>query len=669
MTQHSNVPTRQSLNVPTPSPAFWRWFLIFDLVLLCTGVGGKLLRARAWWHVLQSDVATLRALVRDGPEAASPWSPADVLSITHADLRSFQAEFALFLEIAPYLRWLPRHGADVAALPTLVDIALDLTESGALLAQTLDPLLTPYEHAASPQTYTLETTLDLLRDAQPQLAYTARALARVQQARARLDTAQLSPRLAHWIAELDAALPRLQQGVHGALILPQLLGTSEARTYLLLMQNEDELRPAGGFLTGVARVMVEDGRIAHVYFENSAEVTDYQRPYPDPPDPLREIMGLDLWVFHDSNWSPDFPTSARQAVAFYQQRYATPIHGVLALDQEAFRRLMESLEPLAVESYPEPITAGNIIPALRQSRYNPPHPSPREAWEGQHKAFLEDVLTAAIHKVQEQPEQIDFAQLGLALITAFEERHMFAYALKDADMAALLHEAGWDGALYQGAGDYVMGVDANLGYNKVNAYVAESIAYTVDLRDSQQPQATLMLRYQHGGPQTNERCYHFHKPVNFTYAQRMRQCYWDYARVYVPEGSRLISATPNPIPGRMLLTGKGRAGAAEILPNEASKSVFATFFVLPPGQRAETRFVYTLPPDVVEQSGDVVTYRLYIQKQGGKTEVPLSIHLSLPAGFEIEHSAPMPTEQNSSGVTYSVPAKTDVQLEFVYRLP
>lgn len=654
--------------IPRKRPrAFWRWFLILDLILLLIGGGVKAARAWRWQRVLQNDVTALRALFQDssgtpGTPNAARWTPAELLALIHNDLRGLEAEFAFWLTIAPRLRWLPRYGADLAAAPALLTAALELSENGARVAEALEPLLVPPDQAQPP---TLESALRLLREAQPHLSDMAQTLERVYAMRAGLETRPAAPApAARLVAELDRYLPLLQQGVQGALLLPALLGDDEFRTYLLLVQNEDELRPAGGFLTGVARVAVREGRIEHLYFENSAEVTDFKRPYPDPPRPLEDIMGLDLWVFHDSNWSPDFPTSAWQAVAFYQQRYEMPIDAVLAVDQEAFRRIVQVLQPLTVPSYPEPVTESNILAALRQSRDMPLEDDPQAAWERRHKAFLEDLLTASIDKVQNRPETVDFIRLGMAVMAAFEERHMFAYALRDNDLATLLHESRWDGALSRGEGDYLMVVDANLGYSKVNPYITGSLGYAVDLRDPQQPQANLTLSYQHNGPRTSEPCYHYHKPPMLTYEQLMQQCYWDYVRVYVPQGSRPLRATPNPIPGGLLVTGIGRSGEAEILAPEAGKSVFATFFVLPPGQRAETRMLYQLPPDVVQQTDDALLYRLYIQKQGGKLSVPVQLSLYLPPGATvIRSSAPYArAADNPEHILYNLNLQTDFQL-------
>ena len=137
---------------------FWRWFLVLDLVLLLIGGGAKAARAWRWQRVLQNDVAALRALLQDAP-GAMPHSPAELLTFIHNDLQGVQSEFALLLKIAPHLHWLPRYGADLAAAPALLTMALELSEHGARLAQALEPLLVPQHNAPSP---TLETALVLL---------------------------------------------------------------------------------------------------------------------------------------------------------------------------------------------------------------------------------------------------------------------------------------------------------------------------------------------------------------------------------------------------------------------------------------------------------------------------------------------------------------------------
>ena len=85
-----------------------------------------------------------------------------------------------------------------------------------------------------------------------------------------------------------------------------------------MAQNEDELRATGGFLTGAGIVTVENGRIVDLSFLDSNYVDNYWvKPYDFPPQPLYDYMGLEMLLFRDANYWPDFPTSARKAMDLY----------------------------------------------------------------------------------------------------------------------------------------------------------------------------------------------------------------------------------------------------------------------------------------------------------------------------------------------------------------
>ena len=65
--------------------------------------------------------------------------------------------------------------------------------------------------------------------------------------------------------------------------------------------------------------------------------------------PMRDYMGIDLWVFRDSNWSPDFPVAARQAISLYTQTRGGTIDGVIALNQQVVEALVDGLGPLTID--------------------------------------------------------------------------------------------------------------------------------------------------------------------------------------------------------------------------------------------------------------------------------------------------------------------------------
>jgi len=655
---------------------FWSLGIGLLVILSLFGWGyGRLARARTWLSLIEADLTAMQTLAREGPQAIAPWQPEELLRATRSDLLGLEAEFALPLALASHLGWLPGYGADLEAAPALLQMGLSLTVIGEDVLEPLHPLLALSEEDAAGDEGVLEAVVGTFQSARPQLTETLVTLEEVRRTRQAIRTARLSPWMGRWVAQFDQMLPLLEDSVRGALALPELLGRSEPRTYLVLIQNDDELRPTGGFISGAAWVVLEEGRVVELTFEDSYAVDDFSQPYPDPPVPLREIMGAQLWLFRDSNWSPDFPTSARAAIELYRLRYDVEIDGVLALDQQALQSFVASLEPLEIAeyppdaAYPQPLTGENVIQAVRESWAPSEDEGFTNEWWRRRKDFMGRLLTEAVRKLQDEPGEVNLMSLAWAAVRASEERHLFVYVPE----AEVLHQAGWDGALLDAPGDYLMVVDANLGFNKVNPYVTESLSYTVDLRDPSRPQATLIILHRHnapetGDPETSVPC--LHEPrYDLTYEQMMHRCYWDYVRIYVPRGSRLLEATPHPVPGSMLLTGEDLTGEVQVLPDEAGRTVFATFLVLAPGEWTETRFVYELPSGAVEPEGNTWRYTLRIQKQGGTSANEVQVALALPAEAKVVSISPPPTEREGNVLLYRLLLRTDIDLEVHLQAP
>src|SRR5262249_10775171 len=114
------------------------------------------------------------------------------------------------------------------------------------------------------------------------------------------------------------------------------------------------------------------------------------------------------------------------------------------------------------------------------------------------------------------------------------------------------------------------------------------------------------------------------------YEELMAGCYWDYLRVLIPGGSRLVAATVQPVPGEWLLSGVGDDGAARLSAGETGTSVLSTFLVLPPGAEHQTVFRYRLPATVLTQDAQGWHYHLKLQKQAGIDGLPILVNVALP---------------------------------------
>jgi len=598
----------------------------------------------------------------DAPGSVNPATACGLVQDLRGDVTMSRREVGGLVQLAPALGWLPKIGGDLRAAPHLLGVADGLTEAGTLACDALEPALAAFgETGGTLGGFSLEQMAHLLARDQTDLKGALTAVERAQAAWAQVDADGLSPWLAGKTVLLEQGLPLLQSGLEVAMVAPDLLGMDEPRTYLILALNEDELRPGGGFITGVGEVRVEAGQLVTMTFRDSYAVDDFTQPYPDPPEPLRHYMGIDLWVFRDSNWSPDFPTAARQAISLYRPRHPVSVNGVIALDQQAVRWVVDALGPLEVEGVEEPLTGQTVIAYFRRS-WAPKDAAITGEWWLQRKSFMGTLAQAIWRRVESGG--VEWVALARTLLRLLKEKHLLVY-LQHPDAAAALAEQGWDGALSSGPGDFLMVVDANMGYNKANSLVQQEIVYHVDLRQPS-PQATLTLVYTHTGTSNRPCIPEFH--YGPTYEQMMGRCYWDYLRVYVPQGSQFLDATCIPLPGEVTFSGEAESGEIAVQPAaEGPWVTFAVLGVLPPSATQTRLFTWTIPTDVVKWQGDEGWYSLWVQKQPGTLGHLLAVLIQLPEESLLLDATPKPTATAGGRIFYQTRLDRDREFRLHFR--
>ena len=637
------------------------------VVALWLGVTGYRL-----WRVasaLRADLTAAQMLAAGGVENLDARRAADLLHATHADLEELQSAAGPFLWLCPYLGWVPRYGPLIRVAPELLEIAVGLTAAGSEIAGEAIPLLEGAGGEDAPGAAAAPAeAIDTLVRVRPQLLAARSAVDRTEDLLQGLRERDLGPRVEGWIGRLDRYLPLLGEGTRGALLLPDLLGASGPRSYLILIQNEDELRPTGGFISAVARVKVAGGRIMDVQVEDSYAVDDFSQPYPDPPAPLREIMMLDLWVLRDSNWSPDFPTSAQAAADIHAISRDFEPDGVIAVDQQAIRILVAALGPLEVEGFDEPVTGDTVIELARRAWE--PEDEQGGDWWLHRKDFMATTLDAAVRRMGGDISREMLISLARAGLQALRQKHLLIY-LAEAEGAGLAEDLGWDGAMaqvprdLQVPRDYLMVVDANVGYNKVNATIQQRIAYTVDLSERSRPRGTLTVTHTNPAPAADAPCNHEPR-YDRAYAAMTQRCYWDYLRVYAPLGTQLLDATPHAISGAELLSGKASPARVTTGPTAHGHEVFSTLLLVHRQETLETRFETQLPADVLLASSGGFAYSLRVQKQPGTRAVPLHVRILLPPGSQLVRSEPHPRWVSGRELAYDLRLDTDVVLTVLF---
>jgi hypothetical protein len=90
--------------------------------------------------------------------------------------------------------------------------------------------------------------------------------------------------------------------------LPDVLGVSERQRYLILLQNESELRSTGGWLTSYGIVGVEGGQIRELFVDdiyNADGALKIQGKTYTAPKSMQQALGITTWPFSLINWYPD----------------------------------------------------------------------------------------------------------------------------------------------------------------------------------------------------------------------------------------------------------------------------------------------------------------------------------------------------------------------------
>ena len=440
-----------------------------------------------------------------------------------------------------------------------------------------------------------------------------------------------------------------------------ILGADGVQRYLVLGQSADELRATGGFVSSVWLVTFQDGELREdgIKYEDAVSVDDWERLmlYPVAPPGLEEHMNAWVWLLRDVSWDPDFPTTARSAQDMYRIGQRQDVDGVVAINQWTLLRLVDALGGIDSPDGGEPITSRNLLSVLEQGtdRYG--------------RAYMDLVVQGLLDKLNEPMSLPTLIRLASDLFDTLEERDALFF-FNDPDVQALMSDLGWDGRVDQHSLDYLYVVDSNVGWSKVDRNMQRDITYVVDLRRAPWPRASLTLKYtNHSGP-GSPGCEPQWLNRGTNYSQLKNACYWNLLRVYMPQGSRLLSSTSLPLPEYSVSVeiGRGLPGTdTGSISSSHDKMVFSGLDAVEAGERSEIGLVYDLPAPVLERDGGMLRYQLLIQKQPGVRQRGVSVEITPPDGHSLAASSLKPTRVDGSGVGFSVVLVQDTLLDVEFR--
>jgi hypothetical protein len=654
----------------------WRFvrvaFLILLFLILAAGVVGGFKAKRMYDQALLvwQDASQLRDLVTTDPSMETIQKAGPALGTLRQDYLALKAEAEPFLWLGPWLAWVPVYGGDLSSIQDLVALSDSLLASGDTAYQAVLPVVT----AVNEPGFNPPRFAELLRQANPQLLDAQQKLGQAVEARNRLDLNRLSPRVRDLIAnDVDRLIPLMQDGLIVTLELPRMVGaTSEGpKTYLLLAQNADELRPTGGFITAAGTLLLQDGRISSLTFSNSGDLDNWQRPYPASPWQLSQYMDNAVLVLRDANWFTNYPTAALYAEYLYSYTNEHSVDGVIAFDQQALVEILQALGPIQVEGQSEPVDANNVIAYMRASKTPTAAELADPNWNN--KVFINKITAALLAKIF--AGDVDWKPFSKTIFQILNEHHLLLQ-LDNPALTPVLVRHGLDGVVRPGNGDFLMVVDSNVGFNKTNAVVETRLSYEVNLTDLSAPVGKLGVVHTNNAHNVPCLPYSVETPENIgpTYWEKdypIDRCYWDYLRVYTPLGTNLLQANPQSIPAEWMIRHQTVPPQVDVL-DEGIDGVqeYGLLKVVPGGRTMETDFRFGLPAGILKfmpESSSWV-YHLRVQKQPGTVAIPITIRVVLPPGALL-HSAPAGAVTQGGAIVLETNLREDVELEIQFSVP
>ncbi len=413
--------------------------------------------------------------------------------------------------------------------------------------------------------------------------------------------------------------------------LPVLLGSETKKTYLVLFQNNMELRPTGGFIGSFALVTFDKGKLVDTSVFDVYEADGQLKGHIEPPAPIKNYLGEANWWMRDSNWDPDFKVSAQRAEWFLEKEFDRQVDGVIGVDLQVVKEILKQTGPLN-------LTDANMTVDYKNMYEKIQHEVESNFFPGSQKksAILTSLEKAILIKL---PGLTSSPSLGLSAFSLLREKHVQVY-LHDKDSQDAIESVNFDGRADPGScsgncSNIWFGlVDANLGVNKVNYYIQRELGFTVNVKQTNIDNK-LAVKITNSSTQNS--------PLAGNYKNYMRviapsQSYFDKVTTIGSDGTKSLTPDVTQVNGHV------EAGV---------------IITVAPGETKTFVFSWNLAQSADFSRQGVAQF--YLRKQAGTMSDPVSMKIELPSNkiYSVDPAAAFTLTSNHE-VSYNTDLATDI---------
>ena len=301
-------------------------------------------------------------------------------------------------------------------------------------------------------------------------------------------------------------------------VMLPFLGYDKPSNLLFIFQNNQELRPTGGFMGSVARVQIDKGIITNVDVPKggSYDIAGQVAKKTKAPKPLQLVNPY--FSFQDTNWFPDFPTSSKEILSYYTQAGNEPVDGIIAFTPDVLINFLQLTGPISIEQ--EQVSADTLLTFLRDKIETQKASDPTQP-----KKIIAELLPTILSKAFTLPADKQW-QVASLLDSALFTKDLLLYS-QTQDLETKIVSLGAAGELpHPDTNDFLALDSANIAGGKTDRVISQYVHVASAIRKDD-TEDTVTISRTHEGASGDPML----GTVNLS-----------YVRLYVPQGSLITAA-------------------------------------------------------------------------------------------------------------------------------
>jgi hypothetical protein len=388
------------------------------------------------------------------------------------------------------------------------------------------------------------------------------------------------------------------------------------KRFLIILQNNNELRSSGGFIGTIAQGNFSSGSIKKLDIRSVYDLDGQLTEQIKVPSPLTSVNNR-LYL-RDSNWLADFPDTAEVLSSMYEKEGGETPDLIMAINPELFIELLKLTGPITLPSYKVTLDSNNFIETVQTTtsiEYDKNLNQPKQ--------MLADLYPALLQKLNQLFKDNPITLLSV-LQKSLAQKELLIYS-KEPSLQQDLEAFHWAGQVEDTDGDYLQIVSNNLSGTKTDRFLHREVKLQTNIDEQ--------------GSITNQLTYSIYNPLPNNESLINKS----WVRFLVPQNSKLIAGegfskgpesfenssrqVDNSLIANWQSTLKHDSDRNIDTGTESGKTFFGGWIEAAPGQTATVTLTYQLP---FKLRGNINHYSLLLQKQPGMMPFAYNHKLEFP---------------------------------------